>query len=83
VTQHVPDLLITDLKMPEMDGFVMLKTLRDVDVFSNMAIVVVTAMQAHEIEENGGLPNGIKVLGKNPIHFWDLRELVQGLIDIK
>jgi len=83
VSQHMPDLLITDLKMPEMDGFAMLKSLRDVDDFSKMAIVVVTGMQAQEIEEKGGLPKGVRLYGKSPVPFWEMRELMQGLIDRK
>ncbi|ACT47724.1 response regulator [Methylotenera mobilis] len=83
VSQHTPDLLITDLKMPEMDGFAMLKSLRDVDDFSKMAIVVVTGMQAQEIEEKGGLPKGVRLYGKSPVPFWEMRELMQGLIDRK
>ncbi|WP_019899093.1 response regulator [Methylotenera mobilis] len=83
VTQHMPDLLITDLKMPEMDGFTMLKSLRDVDTFAKMAIVVVTGMQPQEIEEKGGLPRGVRLYGKSPVPFWEMRELMQGLIDRK
>ena len=83
VTQHMPDLLITDLKMPEMDGFAMLKSLRDVDIFAKMAIVVVTGMQPQEIEEKGGLPRGVRLYGKSPVPFWEMRELMQGLIDRK
>lgn len=83
VTQHMPDLLITDLKMPEMDGFAMLKSLRDVDMFAKMAIVVVTGMQPQEIEEKGGLPRGVRLYGKSPVPFWEMRELMQGLIDRK
>jgi len=83
VTQHMPDLLITDLKMPEMDGFAMLKSLRDVDTFAKMAIVVVTGMQPQEIEEKGGLPRGVRLYGKSPVPFWEMRELMQGLIDRK
>lgn len=83
VSQHMPDLLITDLKMPEMDGFAMLKSLREVDAFSKMAIVVVTGMQPQEIEEKGGLPAGVRLYGKSPVPFGEMRELMQGLIDSK
>lgn len=83
VSQNTPDLLITDLKMPEMDGFAMLKSLRDVDDFAKMMIVVVTGMQPQEIEEKGGLPKGVRLYGKSPVPFWEMRELMQGLIDKK
>lgn len=83
ISQHIPDLLITDLKMPEVDGFTMLKALRDLPDFSQMAIIVVTGMQPHEIDDKGGLPRGVRLYGKNPVPFWEMRELMQGLIDRK
>jgi excisionase family DNA binding protein len=83
IAQNTPDLLITDLRMGEMDGFTMLKVLREMDDFSHMAIAVVTGMQAHEIEDNGGLPKGVRLYGKSPVPFWEMRELMQSLIDRK
>jgi excisionase family DNA binding protein len=83
ISQNTPDLLITDLNMPEMDGFSMLKALRNMDKFDQMAIIVVTGMQENEIEDKGGFPKGIRLYGKSPVPFWEMRELVQGLIDKK
>jgi excisionase family DNA binding protein len=83
ITQATPDVLITDLKMPEMDGFAMLNALRSLDGFSRMAIVVVTGLEAHQIADKGGLPKGVRLYGKTPIPFWEMRELMQGLIDRK
>lgn len=83
ITRNTPDVLITDLRMPEMDGFAMLNVLRGLDDFSRMAIVVVTGLQAHEIAEKGGLPKGVRLYGKTPVPFWEMRELMQGLVDKK
>lgn len=83
ITQHTPDLLITDLMMPGMDGFSMLKVLRGLDDFADMAIVVVTGLQPYEIVEKGGLPKAVRLYGKNPVPFWEMRELIHGLIDKK
>jgi len=83
ISQNTPDVLVTDLKMPEMDGFAMLNVLRGLEDFSRMAIVVVTGLQAHEIADKGGLPKGIRLYGKAPVPFWEMRELMQGLIDKK
>lgn len=83
ITRNTPDVLVTDLKMPEMDGFAMLNVLRGLEDFSRMAIVVVTGLQAHEIADKGGLPKGIRLYGKAPVPFWEMRELMQGLIDKK
>lgn len=63
-----PDLLITDLRMPGMDGFRMLQALREQPELADMAVVVVTGLDPEEIIDQGGVPEGIPVLPK-PIPF--------------
>ena len=78
--QHCPDLLITDLNMPGMDGFKMISSLRGVgQAFDDMDIVVVTALSAQEIERRGGLPRGVRVFYK-PVPFDELESLVRDRI---
>ena len=75
--QDCPDLLVTDLNMPGMDGFKMIASLRSVgQAFENMDIVVVTALAADEIEHRGGLPVGVKVFHK-PAPFDAIESLVR------
>jgi excisionase family DNA binding protein len=74
-----PDLLITDLNMPELDGFGMLRTLTRTTYREGMEIVVVTGMEPTEIEAAGGLPEDIKVFHK-PVHFAELRALCEQLL---
>lgn len=69
-----PDMLITDLRMPGMDGVRMLRSIRETPELAGMAIVVVTGLDPAEIEELGGVPDDIPVLPK-PIPFDHLREL--------
>lgn len=69
-----PDLLITDLEMPEMDGFQMLRTLRSMPEMDRMEMVVVTGLDPGDILARGGLPEGIPVLYK-PIPFTELEEI--------
>lgn len=63
-----PDLLVTDLQMPEMDGFQMLRQLRKMSELEDVTIVVVTGLDPADIEARGGIPAGIPVLPK-PIPF--------------
>lgn len=75
--QHCPDLLVTDLNMPGMDGFKMIASLRGVgSSFDDMDIIVVTGLSADEIERRGGLPAGVRVFHK-PVPFDELEELVR------
>lgn len=83
ISKSPPDLLVTDLRMPEMDGFALLESIRKTDIFSRMAVVVVTGLQPDEIEKHGGLPKGVRLYGKSPIPFWEMKEFIQGLIDKK
>ncbi len=63
-----PDLLITDLHMPGMDGFRMLSTIRAMPELADMEIVVVSGLEADLIEAGGGVPHGIPVFPK-PVPF--------------
>ena len=72
-----PDLLITDLRMPGLDGFEMLRALSASGAIGELEVIVVTALTDHTINERGGLPDGVTVLHK-PLRFADLRgHLVQ------
>lgn len=74
IGKHPPDLLITDLKMPQMDGFQMIRTLRDMPDLTRTTIVVVTGLDEADIREKGGIPEGIRVLPK-PVPFDALEAL--------
>ena len=67
-----PDLLITDLRMPGIDGFEMLRALKSSGAISELEVIVVTALTDHTINERGGLPDGVTVLHK-PLRFAQLR----------
>lgn len=71
-----PDLLIADLNMPGMDGFRMIRSLRNNADFKNMEIVVVTALGKDEIADRGGLPDDISIFTK-PAPFSVLQQLVR------
>jgi excisionase family DNA binding protein len=75
-----PDLLITDLHMPGMDGFEMLRVLCKAPEMAHTTIVVVTGLDAEAIAEQGGLPDGIEVLRK-PIPFDRLQALATGIVN--
>jgi len=63
-----PDLLVTDLDMPGLDGFNMLRVLHQSPEMRHATIVVVTGLDPAEVERRGGVPQGVEVLPK-PIPF--------------
>jgi excisionase family DNA binding protein len=67
-----PDLLITDLSMPEMDGFKMIQALRNSTKTKSLPIIAVTGLNAEEIADRGGLPPDVTVLQK-PIPYKELK----------
>lgn len=69
-----PDLLISDLSMPGMDGFRMIRTLRSDAAYANMAIIVISGLDRATIKSMG-LPEDIPVFTK-PVPFTDLHRAV-------
>jgi CheY-like chemotaxis protein len=69
-----PDMLITDLHMPGMDGFEMLRELDRLPETTQTLIVAVTGLDAEDIKARGGLPASVQVLPK-PIPFSRLLDI--------
>ncbi|MCZ8254218.1 MAG: response regulator [Polaromonas sp.] len=63
-----PDLLITDLSMPGVDGIEMLKTLKRNQQLADMQIVVISGLAPEAVEARGGLPPHAHLLQK-PVNF--------------
>lgn len=73
-----PDLLITDLDMPGLDGFNMLRVLHQTPEMRQATIVVVTGLDSAEVERRGGVPQGVEVLPK-PVPFERLLTIATGI----
>ncbi|MEO7887974.1 MAG: response regulator [Polaromonas sp.] len=63
-----PDLLITDLSMPGVDGIEMLKALKRNVQLADMQIVVISGLPPDAIAARGGLPLHAHLL-KKPVNF--------------
>ena len=71
-----PDVVVSDLVMPGMDGFEMLRALKKPGSgFASLKLLVVSALSSEEIEERGGLPDGVSCFQK-PVNFTKLESLV-------
>ena len=69
-----PTVLITDLQMPQLDGFAIIERLHNDSQYDYLTAIVVTGMSAAEVTANN-LPNSVPVLHK-PIPVEELKELV-------
>lgn len=72
VGRDTPHVLIVDLAMPGMDGFEMVRAVRNHASFLDMDVIVVSAMSAEDIAARGGLPDDVTVYAK-PVPFGELR----------
>jgi CheY-like chemotaxis protein len=71
--QHAPDLLITDLHMPGMDGFEMLHTLPTIPSLTFMSVLVVTGLDPQEVAQHPKFPKGTPILPK-PVPFDQIQD---------
>jgi excisionase family DNA binding protein len=74
-----PHVLLTDLNMPNVDGFKFLKTLREHKLFSMLPIIVITGLSTEQIESRGGLPRDVQIFRK-PIDIERLCEFLDALL---
>lgn len=66
IGQEVPDLLITDVRMPGMSGIEMLRALQRMPECAGIEVIVVSVLDAAELDAMGGVPPGVTVMGKPP-----------------
>ena len=74
-----PDMVISDLNMPGMDGFRIIRNLMANDEYKGLNVAVVTALSEADIADRGGLPAGVTVFPK-PVPFSKLEALVKDAI---
>ena len=53
ITAPVPDLIILDIMMPDMDGYAVLEKLKSLDITREIPVIFVTAMETERDEEEG------------------------------
>ncbi len=78
VGEVAPLLLLCDLRLPGVSGFQIVRSLCNIERYSEMAIVVVSGLPAEEIDAHGGVPPRVEVMSK-PIDFARLEAIACNL----
>lgn len=79
IERNRPEVMITDLLMRPMDGFQLLRMLRERPEFNTMTIIVVTGLDEDEIQRNGGVPKGT-ALYRKPVPFDKLQGFLEASV---
>lgn len=78
--EHVPDLIITDLMMPVMDGYELCRRIRQNDVISHIPVIVVTA-KTSEADKLRSLQTGVDAYMPKPFSADELSLRVEKLLE--
>lgn len=76
----VPDVIITDVMMPETDGFELTRRIRQSELLSHIPVIIVTAKATHE-DRMRGLEAGADAYLEKPFHADELNVRVEKLLE--
>lgn len=80
LNNHTPDLIITDLLMPRMDGFKFVETLKATEHLKNIPVLIFSAKATQENEQQGLKLGAVQYL-KKPCPTEYLLEIIRTLIN--
>jgi excisionase family DNA binding protein len=80
--KQLPDIIITDLNMPKISGFDLIRHLVSDDTYNHLEIIALTGLTPEDVNDKGGLPERVKVFYK-PFSFKQLEAIVGDLIKHK
>ncbi len=75
IGQSPPDLLISDIYMPGMDGLQMIRSLYKSQQLTSEKIIVISGLSSENIDERGGIPSDVAFFSK-PVDIDLLRSVI-------
>ncbi len=72
----LPDVIISDLNMPNFDGFQMIRALKKMPALNHSLFIVITGLTPEEIKARGGLPENVHIFTK-PAKFEEIELLLR------
>jgi CheY-like chemotaxis protein len=80
--QHPVDLLVSDIAMPEVDGFTLLRRIRANSQMSKLPVILLTGIGEPEEQIAQLADNAGGILSK-PVSSWELTDRVNALLECK
>ena len=77
--QRVPDLILLDLVMPDMDGWQTYNRIRKIDTAAHIPVIIITSVQGESIE-NHAQTVGVADIVKKPYDKNDLLERIKKIL---
>jgi CheY-like chemotaxis protein len=74
--EHNPDIIITDLDMPNFDGHQLLRILQADPLYHATHLIIISGLREDEIEHRGALPESASFIRKKDFSVEGLRQLV-------
>jgi len=81
IGRQIPDVLVTDIYMPGMDGLQMIRSLYKSELLSSDKIIVISGLTKDSITERGGIPSGVDFFEK-PIDVDQLKQAIFSKLSI-
>lgn len=74
------DLILLDLQMPEMDGFQVMEALKDIDPYSYLPVLVITAEPGHKLR---ALQSGAKDFVGKPFDLVEVKTRIHNMLEVR
>jgi len=78
--QNIPDIIISDIKMPKMDGFTLLKKIKSKSIINHIPVILLTSETEH-FNHIKGLSKGADGYINKPFDIIELKTLIKNLIE--
>lgn len=78
--QHGYDLILLDLQMPDMDGFVVMEALKTSDTDPYLPVLVITAQPGHKLR---ALQSGAKDFVSKPFELVEVKTRIHNLLEVR
>ncbi len=75
IGRQVPDLVISDIYMPGMDGLQMVRSMYKSELLNSDQIIIISGLTTDSIQDRGGIPSGVEFFTK-PVDVEQLKSSV-------